>query len=501
MSRVFISYKRAEPDTSVAQALDRALTKAGHQVFVDLKMAVGVDWGKRIEEEIGRADAMAVLLSERSVRSEMVIGEVGTAHRLNKLILPVRLAYRAPFEYPLSAWLNRINWAFCEDPASTSRLEEELVRALRGEALSISDGPSRSEFSAQPETVKIPPPRPIASLEPQSGTMAVDSPLYVTRKSDADALTTIGRKGQTLSIKGARQMGKSSLLMRVIDAAFQAGKRVAFIDFQDLDIPTLRDADLFFRRFCAGISDQLELEDRTEKHWDPALKLGNVQRAGKYVEQLLKSVGDVSVTLALDELDRLQDSPFRSDFFGMLRSWHGKRALTTVPAWRRLDLVLVTSTEPNLLIDNLNQSPFNVGERLELSDFNAEEMARLNHLHGSPLGPEDERRMVPLVGGQPYLARQALYLIASGRLSAQELLAHEDLEGGPFGDHLRHLLFVLNNRDELVRGLREVLLNGRCQDQTVLYRLRSAGLVRLDGGGVAPRCELYARYFRMHLLG
>src|SRR3954463_1805955 len=109
--RVFISYKHCEPDASIAKALDRALTEAGYQVFVDHKMAVGVEWGKRIEEELGRADALIALLSQQSVRSEMTIGEIGTAYRLKKRLLPVRLAYQVPFEYPLSAWLNPVNWA------------------------------------------------------------------------------------------------------------------------------------------------------------------------------------------------------------------------------------------------------------------------------------------------------------------------------------------------------------------------------------------------------
>lgn len=502
MSRVFISYKHCEPDAAIANALDHALTEAGHQVFVDVKMTVGVEWGKRIEEELGRTDALIALLSQHSVRSEMMIGEIGTAYRLKKRLLPVRLAYQVPFEYPLSAWLNPVNWAFWNGPDDTPRVAAELSRALEsGGDPDIDQHARQAGLSAAQEAGPFPPPRPLASLEPQSGTMGIDSPLYIPRASDALALATIGRKGQTLSIKGARQMGKSSLLMRVLDAAASHGKRVAFIDCQDLDYPTLQSADLFFRRFCAEISNQLDLADQTDKYWDPALKLGNVQRSGKYLgEYVLRSLG-APLTLALDEVDRLQDSLFRSDFFGMVRSWHGKRALPTVPAWKGLDLVLVSSTEPNLLIDNLNQSPFNVGERLELSAFSPEEMDRLNQLHGALLDPPQVGRLTALVGGQPYLARQALYLIASGRTRAQDLLEYKDLEGGPFGDHLRHLLFLLNGREELISGLREVLLHGTCADRTVLFRLRSAGLIRQTGGGVAARCELYERYFRMHLLG
>jgi AAA-like domain len=49
--------------------------------------------------------------------------------------------------------------------------------------------------------------------------------------------------------------------------------------------------------------------------------------------------------LAMGEVETVFDTAFRSDFFGMLRSWHNSR-LPTSPAWIKLDLALVTSTEP-----------------------------------------------------------------------------------------------------------------------------------------------------------
>jgi hypothetical protein len=50
----------------------------------------------------------------------------------------------------------------------------------------------------------------------------------------------------------------------------------------------------------------------------------------------------------------LVDTSFRLDFFSMLRSWHNSRANITTSIWKQLDLVLVTSTEPYQLIENLN---------------------------------------------------------------------------------------------------------------------------------------------------
>jgi hypothetical protein len=54
-ARIFISYKRVEPDTSVAREVFEALNQQ-HDVFIDQIMPVGVRWGERIEAEIRQAD-------------------------------------------------------------------------------------------------------------------------------------------------------------------------------------------------------------------------------------------------------------------------------------------------------------------------------------------------------------------------------------------------------------------------------------------------------------
>jgi hypothetical protein len=111
------------------------------------------------------------------------------------------------------------------------------------------------------------------------------------------------------------------------------------------------------------------------------------------------------------------------------------------------------------------------------------------------------QEFMTLLGGQPYLVRQALYLVASGRISAADLFTHAADDGGPFGDHLRYHLFRLHSHEGLIRGLRQIIRNNTCADARVVFRLRSAGLIRMEGRAVLPRCQLYADYFREHLRG
>jgi hypothetical protein len=122
----------------------------------------------------------------------------------------------------------------------------------------------------------------------------------------------------------------------------------------------------------------------------------------------------------MDEVDRVFDTNFRNDFFGMLRSWHNSRAIYS--SLDTLDLVLVTSTEPYQLIDDLNQSPFNVGQIIELEDFTPEQVAELNRRHNFPFDANSLQQLLRLLGGHPYLVRKALYLVASDKSLQQSYL-------------------------------------------------------------------------------
>ncbi|MBW4661827.1 MAG: AAA-like domain-containing protein [Drouetiella hepatica Uher 2000/2452] len=502
-SRIFISYKRGvEPDEQVALEIFRSLSQ-DHDVFIDQTMPVGTRWAERIETEICQSDFLITLLSAKSVHSEMVRAEIEMAHQRSKsqekpMILPIRIGYRDPFAYPLSEYLNGINWAFWDSPADTDRLVEELRQAIAGQPLSIGTDASKRELTDAVDLVEQGFPFPAAQMESPEGTMDAESQFYVVRSGDSTALTAILRKGVTITIKAPRQMGKSSLLIRIIDAAMRSEKQVVFLDFQLLDQPTLADADTFFRQFCHEVTNQLELENRVEEYWQR--QVSNVQRCTDYLQYVLKQL-QTPLLLAMDEVDRMFDTTFGSDFFSMLRSWHNKRALPMAKVWKNLDLALVTATEPYHLIANLNQSPFNVGEVITLADFTLEQIAELNRKHGDCFTDSQAQQLMDWLSGHPYLVRKALYLVASAQLTVTELFARAIDDRGPFGDHLRYHLFRINDRQDLIAGLRQVIGQQTCVDQRVLRLLSAAGLVYRDSQVVLPRCRLYAEYFRERLHG
>lgn len=500
-ARVFLSYKRnVEPDQTLAGEMVGALEKAGHAVFIDQRLTVGQAWAREIETQVREADYLIVFLTADSSRSEMVRGEIEMARHhaataSRPRILPVRVNFDGPLPHPLNAYLDSIQYAIWNRPEDTPPLLQQLLAAISGRSSAEARvGPAVSVSSAN-----APPPY-AAPLPVPGGTLDVDDPWYLPRPTDATALSVARQPGQTLTIKGPRQMGKSSLLMRTIKAGLDSGKRVALLDFQLVDEESKADANIFFRRFASSIAEQLELPDNVLRFWDSGYS--DPQNCTRYVEREILQPLNVPCVIAIDETDSVFRTSFSADFFAMLRSWHGLRAHPIRRSWKNLDIILSTSTEPQFFIDRPHESPFNVGVVLPLEDFLPEQVARLNALHPRPLSDGDVQRLYALIGGHPYLTRKALYMVASSTptSSVEELFAHAIEDAGPFGDHLRYYLLRLQGKPELISMFRQTIERRSGGDELLIHRLLGAGLVRREGNKVLPRCDLYARYFseRLH---
>jgi len=101
-----------------------------------------------------------------------------------------------------------------------------------------------------------------------------------------------------------------------------------------------------------------------------------------------------------------------------------------------------------------------------------------------------------LLDGQPYLTRKALYTMLTEELSWKALARISATDQGPFGDHLRHLFWLLRDDPTLVQAIKQVVRQERSTDELAMYRLTRAGLVKGAGAAYAWRCDLYQQYFQ-----
>jgi AAA-like domain len=215
-----------------------------------------------------------------------------------------------------------------------------------------------------------------------------------------------------------------------------------------------------------------------------------------YIEdRILRGIG-APITIAMDEVDRLLGRSYQSDFFSLLRHWHNERAQPSSP-WEDVDLALVIATEPYLLISQSDRSPFNVTPAIELKPFERLHLAHINGVYGEPLGVSELDQLFELLSGQPYLTRLAFYrLVSSPDLSFETLMAQASNSDGPFGEHLRSRLFLLQQQRDLLAKMQRLIAKNIELDHDAFWRLHAVGLVERHGKDTVPANLLYARFFK-----
>jgi hypothetical protein len=341
---------------------------------------------------------------------------------------------------------------------------------------------------------------PLPAFDPRSwqefsvpgGAVKLRDKLYIERSADAQLKEQIISWGTTTTIRAPRQTGKTSLLMRGIHYAREHGAEVVFLDLQSFGRDSLASLELFLREIASSICDELDLDEAAvEQAWDGSRSA--LKKLTRFMEQSVLSAFDQPIVLAIDEADSLLQTDFYKDFFGLLRSWHNRRA--SHEEWELLNLVLVISTEPYLLIDDVHQSPFNVGLHLGLGDFDEQQVHLLNQRHGSPLGESELLELMALLHGHPFLTRLALYKLVAEGMSWADLRREAPLDTGLFGDHLRHQFWIIYDKPDLTEAMRQVILNQGYPDEVSLFRLLRAGLIKGSGDAYTCRCDLYKLYF------
>jgi hypothetical protein len=245
----------------------------------------------------------------------------------------------------------------------------------------------------------------------------------------------------------------------------------------------------------------LDLHETIEKVWQygaPKTKLTTLLQ-----EHVLPNTQE-RIVFALDEADKLLTQEYAHDFFALLRSWHNDRSsheATQAELWNKLNLVLVISTEPYLLIQDVELSPFNVAHPIYLDDFSEAQVRKLNERHRLPPVKDTEiPQVMSLLNGHPYLTRLAFYELAIDQeMSWSELRDNSTVEQSPFISHLRHYHRLLDKNLELKEALQEIIALNRCTNDKAFFYLLQAGLVKGSADNCLCRCELYHRYFEERL--
>jgi hypothetical protein len=297
--RLFLSYQHGGP-TSPQEYLIEQLRKAlegRYTVLSDKNIPPGEHWGEWIEKQIAESDIFVALLSFEAMWSEMVIDEIARAHRGHRTmgkprIIPVRIRNDHQFPYPLSAYLNLIQWFNWRESTDTASLIEHLQILLPDQSLVVNYESNSGHASEMP-------PAPIAPLEAPFGGLHPDSKYYVRRDSDDIMEETLEKLSVTLNVKGSRQTGKTSLLAQLKRVARNNHRKVVSIDFQLFDDVTIQRADMFYPTFFLAVTDALGLVNTFEHHQHKLRTLPAT--ATRYMEADLLPAVQSRITLVMDE--------------------------------------------------------------------------------------------------------------------------------------------------------------------------------------------------------
>jgi hypothetical protein len=335
-------------------------------------------------------------------------------------------------------------------------------------------------------------------LDEPEGQVPLESMLYVERPPiETRCYQAIAKPGALIRVKAPRQMGKSSLMLRIFNYGNEQEYRAAVLNFQLIDRDSLSSLDQFLQWFCNSITWELNLEDQLANYWKGTFSPKN--KCTNYFQRYLLPELQRPIVLCLDEVDQVFEYPtIATDFFGMLRAWHEDAKLK--PIWKNLRLVIVHSKEVYIPL-NINQSPFNVGVPIELPQLTQPQVSDLVQRHGLSWSAAEVERLMAMVGGHPFLVRVALYEIARGATSLEHLLEVAPTEGSVYGEHLRRHLLTLEGDEKLLAAIKQVI----AADQPIAistsqaFKLTSMGLVQFQGSEVVPSCNLYRQYLRERL--
>ena len=328
-----------------------------------------------------------------------------------------------------------------------------------------------------------------------SGSVPIDSPYYIKRLPvEAQVYEEIKKPGALVRIKAPQEMGKTSLLLRILDYANALGYRTVSLNLQQIDEAILNNLNRFLRWLCANVTYQLQLEPKLDDYWDEDIG-AKISCTLYFQEHLLDQINQ-PIVLALDEVNQIFEHPqVAKDVLPLLRSWYEEAK--RLPGWQKLRQIVVHSTEIYVPLQ-LKQSPFNVGLPIQLDCFSLEQVQALAQRYGLDWKEHKQaKQLMDMLGGHPALVNIALYHLSRQDITLTQLLETASTPTGIYHNHLQRHRASLEEQPDLLTILESIMTATEpvSLDPMTAYKLSRLGVIKQSGSKATPSCELYRKYF------
>ncbi len=507
--KIFMAHSESELDYLVSSELSKYLIESNCKVVQEQEIHQSKNWGKKLKGELEKADCFMILLSENSLESQVLMEQLVIAKDISSyrqgspIIIPVRINlpndHRLP--YHLSVYLRDIFQEEWNDGENMLELAQRVIER-------ISTNSEKTYLETKEDlVVKIKSAHPQPSADPRSlivpgGAIELSSKFYVLRNSDEKALKAIYRPRAMVNVRGARQTGKTSLIIRLYHAnkKRKASLRSVFFDFQAFPSSYFQSLDSIWKVLANMLANQLAIKDWDNTKWDKdgfyAINFTN------FLNDFVFDRNKTPVLICIDEGDRVFNTPLKSDFYASLRSFYNQGAMEE--CWGKIHWLIATSTEPSFFIDDISQSPFNIGTHVQLDPFNIDEIKYFANQYKLNLLNSELEAIMNYTGGLPFLVHLILFNLSSKLKTLKQLLNIKTAGDGVFLDHLNRFLIQFHQDKALSQAMKKIVIQKDPQNGKLVNRLEAAGLVKFAKSEnefqILPFCDLYREFFRRGLI-
>ncbi|WP_414587167.1 AAA-like domain-containing protein [Scytonema sp. PCC 10023] len=300
------------------------------------------------------------------------------------------------------------------------------------------------------------------------GSLPMNAPTYVVRSADRLLYQAL-KRGEFCYILNTRQMGKSSLMVHMMDYLQKEGFSCAAIDITRLGTENVTPAQ-WYKGFAVELWQNFNLFGKVnlKAWWNEEKDLSPIQCLSRFIEDIiLAQVKSEKVFIFVDEIDTVLGLNFPvNDFFALIRSCYNQRSIN--PEYERLTFALFGVATPSDLITDPQRTPFNIGQAIQLNGFQIHEAQPL--LYGLTEKVSNPQVLLKEVlawtSGQPFLTQKLCKLI---RRASSPIPTNNEAQ---WVEHLVRTCVIDNweshDEPEHLRTIRDRILNSEQQPVRLL---------------------------------